>query len=230
MKQVNKYDRACPSQNIWFTSDTHYNHANIVRGISNWPHGHGTRDYNTLDEHNEHLVQSINANVGQDDILYHLGDWSFGGLDKVFEFASRLVCKNVHLILGNHDHHIENNKGGAKGIFKSVQHYLNKTIGGQNMVLCHYAMRTWNHGHKDTIMLFGHSHNTLPDYCALPLFGIVNLPSGNKMSTKTVPIYRTMDVGMDAHPEFRPYHIDEILSIMKKRIPLGVDHHNKETT
>ena len=32
-----------------------------------------------------------------------------------------------------------------------------------------------------------------------------------------------MDVGIDTHMEFRPYHIDEIRSIMSNRISLNVD-------
>lgn len=202
---------------IWFCSDPHYGHKNIVRGESKWDSLQACRDFNTLEEMNQTLVQNINNNVKENDILYCLGDWSFGGLYNVYDFRKQLNVKTIHLVLGNHDHHIENNKsiptnGGkmfinTKDLFTSVNHYIHKKINGQRMVLCHYAMRTWDKGHHGSWMLYGHSHGTLPWY----------------------DNYKTMDVGFDTHPEFRPYHFDEIKEIMDKRIPLLVDHHNDKT-
>ena len=39
--------------------------------------------------------------------------WSFNGFDKIIEFRNRLNCKNIHLILGNHDTHIEKNNADS---------------------------------------------------------------------------------------------------------------------
>ena len=102
--------------NIWITSDTHYGHKNICRGVTDWrlPDGlipvEQTRDFSTIEKMNTAIVNNINSVVGQDDILIHLGDVSFNGFDQIREFYNRLVCKNIHLILGNHDTHIEKNR------------------------------------------------------------------------------------------------------------------------
>ena len=93
-------------QNLYFTSDTHYNHTNICRGVSKWPEGRGTRDFHSLGEMNSAIVSGINSVVGPDDVLVHLGDWSFGGFESIAEFRKKILCKNVILFLGNHDHHI----------------------------------------------------------------------------------------------------------------------------
>lgn len=77
------------------------------------------------------------------------------------------------------------------------------------MVLSHYSFRTWNNGGEGTWMLYEHSHGTLREYG----------PESNNDK------FKTMDVGIDTHPEFRPYHFDEIKEIMDKRINLRVDHH-----
>jgi calcineurin-like phosphoesterase family protein len=101
---------------VFITSDNHFGHKNIVRGVTNWRTQDGeipvnsVRDFGTIDEMNERLVYGINNMVGQDDTLIMLGDVSFGGFDNIGIFLDRLVCKNIHLILGNHDHHIENNR------------------------------------------------------------------------------------------------------------------------
>lgn len=99
---------------IHFMSDPHYGHKNICRGTSSWEEkqetGQRTRDFNTVEEMNDAIVKGINDNVAENDILYCLGDWSFGGIQNIWEFRKRINCKNIHLILGNHDHHIENNR------------------------------------------------------------------------------------------------------------------------
>jgi hypothetical protein len=79
-------------------------------------------------------------------------------------------------------------------------------------------MRTWDRGHHGTWMLYGHSHGTLPDYLA----------GYDEMDRKQY--FKTMDVGIDTHKEFRPYHIDELKTIMKDRVNLMIDHHNEKTT
>jgi calcineurin-like phosphoesterase family protein len=215
--------------NIFFTSDTHYHHKNIVRGCSEWEGANeqNTRDFDTLEEHDEILVQNINKTVKENDILYHLGDWSFGGLQQIWEFRKRILCKNIHLVLGNHDHHIANNReitlytgDYCQTLFKSVNQYImNKKIGGQEMCLSHFAQRVWDKSHHGNWNLYGHSHNTLPEY-QLDIY---------RNDEWCINYYRCMDVGVDTHPEFRPYHFDEIADIMKHRVYLKVDHHSEKT-
>jgi hypothetical protein len=38
-----------------------------------------------------------------------------------------------------------------------------------------------------------------------------------------------MDVGVDTHKEFRPYHINEIIKIMDKINVKFIDHHESDT-
>jgi calcineurin-like phosphoesterase family protein len=82
---------------VWITSDTHYSHQNICRGVTNWRTPSGgipesqTRPFDTLDKMNAAIVNNINSCVGQDDILIHLGDWSFGGFENIEEFYHRLI-------------------------------------------------------------------------------------------------------------------------------------------
>ncbi len=207
-------------QNIFFTSDTHYNHKNIVRGTSEWKgfeeggSHQRTRDFDTLEEHNEVLVKSINSLVKENDILYHLGDWSFGGHENIKIFRNRLNCKNIHLIFGNHDQHIEPKDSPYRGCFNSAQHVKQFSLrlgtektgkyGKQGFFLSHYSHQVWNQHHHGVIHLFGHSHGTIKG------------------------IGKSMDVGVDTNNLY-PYHLDEILDIMKGKDIEIIDHHNKNT-
>jgi calcineurin-like phosphoesterase family protein len=199
---------------VWIFSDPHYNHSNICRGTTNWRTVEGeipieqTRDFTTLEKMNESIINGINWNVGQDDILICLGDWSFGGFEYIEEFRNRIVCKNVHLVLGNHDHHIERNRGDIQKIFTSVSNYETLIIGKRTFRLFHYPIQSWNGMNNGDIHLHGHVH----------------LPPNRKFGQG-----KKMDVGIDGHPEFRPYNImREIVPIMDKRdmrSDMPNDHH-----
>jgi calcineurin-like phosphoesterase family protein len=213
-------------QQIYFTSDTHYAHKNICRSVSNWRDAngdvpiHNTRDFKSLDHMNDCIVNSINSMVGEDDILFHLGDWSFGGFENIEEFRNRIYCKNIHLILGNHDHHIERNRGDIQRLFSSVNEYLRLSVsinsgtpmyrGDYDFVLMHYPIASWHNMNDGVIHLHGHVH----------------LPPDKKLSKG-----KAMDVGMDGSG-MQPYSINEIINIMNKqpiaKLTLPEDHHEEK--
>ena len=202
-----------PNSQIWFTSDTHYNHSNIVRGTSKWEDKSMCRDFDTVEEMNTAIVNNINALVKENDILFHLGDWSFGGKENIREFRDRINCKNIHLTLGNHDIFIYKNADNIRSVFSTVKEYRELTVFGQHkFVLCHYPMRTWNNAYKGTAMLFGHTHGNIAEY-------VVNNQH-----------MKTMDVGMDCN-DLKPFSLKEILEIMQNRESLtNIDHHTSKTT
>lgn len=194
--------------NIWFTSDSHYSHSSISGPeLSKWKSGY--RTFKTIQEMNECLIDTINKYVKEDDILYHLGDFSFGSPQKMYEFRKSLVCKTIHLIKGNHDEIFDEFYEEKRQrlsfdpfeLFTSVRDTYTGYIGKNKFHLSHYAHRVWPGSHRGTIHLYGHSHGSISD------FG------------------KSMDVGIDAHKEFRPFHINEILQIMEKREIVKVDHH-----
>jgi calcineurin-like phosphoesterase family protein len=206
-------------QRLFFTSDTHYGHSNICSATTKWDNASNmTREFDSLDHMNDTLVNNINNMVGEDDILIHLGDWSFGGFEKVQEFRDRIVCKNIHLVLGNHDHHIERNKEGIQRLFSSVQQYLrlevrrpiNKATTEKFIFVCmHYPIASWHDMNQGVIHLHGHVH----------------LPADIRVADG-----KAMDVGVDGNG-LEPLSMNEVLSIMKdrpiKKLALPKDHHEK---
>ena len=201
---------------VWIISDTHFGHKNICRGVTAWRLPDGsvpisqTRDFDSIGEMNEMIVNNINSVVGQDDVLIHLGDWSFGGFENIKIFRDRIVCKEIHLILGNHDEHIEKNRDGVQELFTSVNHYTKLMYKFETLVLMHYPIDSWDGLNKGHIHLHGHCH--LPQQ---KVFG-----KG-----------RRMDVGIDGNMFFMPYELDNVVKIVKIReirSNMDGDHHTDE--
>lgn len=157
-----------------------------------------TRDFPNLEKMNNAIVTNINNVVMQDDVLIHLGDFSFGGFESIREFWGRLVCKNIYLFLGNHDRHQEKNTDDIRDAYVSVDkeeddfHFM-----GHMFHLNHYPVMSWNNIKSGGIHLHGHSH----------------LTGDNRFS-----LGKKMDVGIDGSPEFRPYNLKtEVIPLMDKR-------------
>lgn len=209
------------NQEIFFTSDTHYGHSNICSATTNWAEGNGyTRKFDSLEDMNQTLVDNINNKVGENDILFHLGDFSFGGYDNILEFRNKINCKNIHLVLGNHDHHISRNKGDVKRLFTSVNDYINldlrrasriekNRVDKFRFVMMHFPIASWENMNQGVIHLHGHVH----------------LPPHQRIASG-----RAMDVGVEGN-SLEPIKLEEILDLMEgrgiKKLCLPSDHHEK---
>ena len=202
-------------QKLWFTSDTHYNHSNICSSTTQWTDPITCRDFKSLEYMNTTLVDNINKKVGQDDILFHLGDWSFGGFEYIELFRNQIVCRNIHLITGNHDHHIERNKDNIQSIFSSVNKYLELTVKWNNgtlgsdeksFILMHYPIASWNNMARGAIHLHGHIH---------------------LKANKRIGVGKMMDVGVDGN-DLCPIDMFRVLFLMKTQSIKSMfkfDHH-----
>ena len=179
---------------IFITSDTHFSHPNITGPkISRWESGY--RDFDTIQEMNKTLVEGINKHVKEDDILYFLGDWCFGGHEKTPLYRSFINCKTIYFTRGNHDKRINL----YKDCFTSITNDLTLNYKNHNFYMSHYADQNnqWPGKDKGVIHLYGHSHGSRPD------------------------VDKSMDVGVDVayrlYGEYRPFYIDEIVDIMDAR-------------
>src|SRR6478609_5272729 len=140
-----------------------------------------------------------------------MGDWSFGGVENVLKYRQRLYVKEIHLCLGNHDHHIAKHGTDQFNAFTSVQsvidrHTDRKFLGGYPMFMSHYKHAIWPKSHKGVIHLYGHSHGNAEDWV----------------------IGKSMDCAIENAlvllGEPRPFHLDEIVWHMNKRQVHKVDH------
>lgn len=119
----------------------------------------------TVHEMDECLIARWNEKVGPKDVVYHLGDVGWGAPGRLRPLLDRLNG-TIHLIAGNHDKTVL--KPVCRSRFASVHDLWEIEVpdpeapkGKQLIVLCHYAMRTWNKKHWGSWQLFGHTHGMM---------------------------------------------------------------------
>ena len=86
-------------KNIFFISDTHFGHANMLKFVNY--DGTRMRPFDSIEEVDELMIENWNKVVKPNDRIYHLGDVCYhcGNRDQIMQ---RLNGKKV-LIKGNHD-------------------------------------------------------------------------------------------------------------------------------
>lgn len=187
---------------IWFTSDLHFGHKNII--------GYCNRPWSNVEEMDEGLITNWNDRVDSKDTVYIVGDISFHRQKgKTQEILSRLKGA-INLVRGNHDKSLQSEEdlkrfGFVKDMYTVRVKDVTANRGEQRIVLCHYAMKVWDMAHHGAWQLYGHSHGSLPDDL-------------NMLS---------IDVGVDSHG-WKPISYEEVKAIMATKTWKPKDHHGKE--
>ena len=155
----------------FFTADLHLGHARIIQMCS--------RPFVDIDAMNRGLIERWNAVVGDDDDVHVIGDFAYRIGGKPLWAMFNELRGRKHLTLGNHD-----GKDTLRLPWASPPEHRRHIADG-DIVLDHYAGRTWYRSNRKSIQLYGHSHGRLP---------------GNDQS---------LDVGVDAW-DYRPVSLPEI--------------------
>lgn len=142
----------------FYIGDTHFGHE---RMLTMQP-----RAFSSIGDHDEHMIKCWNSVVGEQDIVYHLGDFSarLNDRDRVADIFGRLNGRK-HLILGNHD---LDKKGRLHPTLAALawesrpELAMRTKDGGYDLWMSHYAGRTWPSQHYGAFHFYGHSHGRLP--------------------------------------------------------------------
>jgi calcineurin-like phosphoesterase family protein len=179
--------------NIYFTSDTHWAHKNIIT--------YSNRPFTSVTEMDEALIKNWNNVVKSNDEIYHLGDFTFSKDHKYITNILKRLNGKIHLIWGNHDEDMKRVIYNNRTLVTSTDYYKEIKINKQLICLFHYGQRVWNRSHHGSIHLYGHSHGTLPPY-------------GKSVDVGVDAKFLT--------EEYRPISIDEVFEYMKTREPEGM--------
>lgn len=131
---------------VWFTADSHFSHANILKL------GNG-RPFKDIQEHDDKLIEYWNRRVDGDDVVFHLGDFNYKSSVDANFFLKKLNGKKF-LIIGNHD----NQKTILADGWEGALPYQELELNGTKITLCHYPLEEWNGYFKGSWMLHGHVH------------------------------------------------------------------------
>jgi calcineurin-like phosphoesterase family protein len=170
----------------FFTSDTHFDDAYAISYFS--------RPFRSVDEMNAAIVERWNNVVGDDDVVYHLGDFTLDDLTHFTKWV-RQLNGDIKILPGSHDQpwlqdFVASEKVQVIAPLVSLE-FSEGERNGQNqvIVLCHYSMQVWDRSNYGSWHLFGHSHGKL---------------KGSGLS---------FDVGVDC-TEFVPLSLDQVAEKM----------------
>jgi calcineurin-like phosphoesterase family protein len=172
--------------NIFFTADMHFGHANIIE--------HSHRPYGSLNEMHSELIARWNETVAPGDAVVHIGDFCLGSYAEVQDWLNYLNGTKI-MVYGNHDHWWK----GAK------RYAYHKKIGKVLYIYCsHFPYRTWPRYKTNGWNLCGHSHGQLePLYnqydvgvdVAIRDFGVPKPYSISELSDRIIPYVEEVNNG-----------------------------------
>ena len=172
----------------WFTSDCHFGHKNVLRLCN--------RPFNSIQHMEEEIIKKWNKKVNPNDVVYMLGDITWGYDSKEVKNILDKMNGIKYLIIGNHDkigpHQLSN-------CWAEIVPYKRIIIDNKIIILSHYPMLEWDGAYHKSIHLHGHTHGLLDlkEYTKLTKHGNINC----------------MDVGMDTN-NYEPYSWEDIKKIM----------------
>lgn len=183
---------------IWFTSDTHFSHDNIIKFCQ--------RPFENVEQMNEYLIEQWNSCVKKDDIVFHLGDFAWGGSSVWVNILQRLNGRKV-LIVGNHD--VKNLRSNYHNFFETITYQLQIIVEGQPIYLNHYPFLAYGGSYRKEPVwqLFGHVHT-----CK-------NTHQHEGQDDKRLPMLFPFqyDVGVDNN-DYKPVNFHQVKEIITNKI------------
>ena len=153
---------------LWFTSDQHFGHANII--------GYSDRPFAGVEAMDSALVEGWNDTVADGDEVWVLGDFALGRIEASLPLAGSLRGRK-HLLCGNHDRCWSGHGPRAEawvgrylaaGFDQVHQGQVALDVGGHEVLACHFPYRGDSHDHDRYLdarpadqgqwLLHGHVH------------------------------------------------------------------------
>lgn len=154
MLKIRKVDN--DKHRVFFSGDHHFFHKNIIK-ICN-------RSFIDVHKMNKCMIDNWNSVVRKDDIIFHLGDFSFGGKKTTQVILEQLNGKKF-ICLGDHDQIISRK---CRSHFEAIEDMIFLTIENQSKIyeifMMHWLCKTWPKSHYGSWHCHGHSHSGMDQY------------------------------------------------------------------
>lgn len=188
----------------YFIADLHVGHKNLAtKNDSRFTHG--WREFDSVEEHDETIINAINQVVSPQDELYIIGDITLGSvtkpsLDYVLNILNKIKCKRIYGLIGNHEKGImkefkkKYNQQSYHPVldrFADLDYIISKDFRlsdntRQRIVMCHYPFASWPSAHNGAWHIHGHVHN--PNYRLPGKILNVSIESIKHMTGKYNPV------------------------------------------
>ena len=153
-------------KNIWFTSDLHLGHKNILKHQVNRIAQMHLKDENDIEGHDKYIINMWNEKVQPNDEVYVLGDMTMGSQQTALHYIDKLKSKGckIHLLVGNHDKSIRNmvNKFDSINLIKREIFKKNDFPFLSNdfeVIMSHYPFKSWEGKCRGSMQIYGHVHD-----------------------------------------------------------------------
>lgn len=155
---------------IWFTSDLHLGHTNIVgESVSRWKSGY--RHFSSNEDMSQTIISNINSRVDKKDTLVICGDsFMYKTKTENQKWFDMITCENIILVIGNHDKRAKKHLSGRfkKIISDLIFRVEDDAVEGGSIPIhvYHYPVLSWNAkwagkspGRQWGWHLYGHTHD-----------------------------------------------------------------------
>lgn len=143
-------------------------------------------------DHDDYVLDKVNSMADRNDRVVIAGDFCSRGAEQLL---ARIVCRQVYLIIGNHD------RAQAIKKFKAAELALDFKVGGVFTYVSHYPHAFWPQSHKNSFHLYGHVHAEREDWLDIAL-----------------PGRRSLDIGLDNAKrllgDYRPFTEEELYDFL----------------
>jgi calcineurin-like phosphoesterase family protein len=194
---------------IWFISDTHFFHDNILKFMDAEGQLIRGAKFSTVTEMNDYILDAWNSVVKPHDKVYHLGDVAVGVQKPTvcYDYLRQLHGKK-RLMLGNHDH-IEQI---YYRIFERIELWTGGKFKQYNFVCSHIPLRP-DQMRDGEYNIHGHIHQNLITHQVRIGETYDNVNGLNPLFQKQ-PDPKYINVCVE-HTQYRPVHLDEIRAMVK---------------
>ena len=152
------------SDRVWFMSDLHINHVNVIR--------HDSRPFDDLSDMHAFIEQELTTKLKKGDILFDLGDlfWSMS-VPRCKAWLDKIPATEIYKVMGNHDKYnlYRGNQKPLADYFQAIGDIMDIVVETPDkeryrLTLSHYPILSWNHKSRGSIMVHGHCHGHLDQY------------------------------------------------------------------
>lgn len=139
---------------VWFTSDTHFNHKNIIRYCG--------RPFEDVQSMNDSIVERWNSCVKPTDKVYHLGDIGLFSQEEDVNAMVDNLNGTVWAVKGNHDGKKVKRALGYR-LQKARGYWIDHTFAVMVHKPCNFPAIVQTNDWNNVVLLYGHVHDRAPD-------------------------------------------------------------------